>query len=84
LRYKKLSIGETIMGFWNKNNDEDKQPVEQEEEPEEEEIEIYDVDITCYNCESSESYEIPMGKSVKDYFKNKKCNNCGCQLMEGE
>lgn len=79
------------MGWFN-NDDDDLikkrnnkvDEVEEEEETEEDEPELYDVDIECNNCGSEETYEIDFGKRWKDEMKGKKCEYCGCMLVEEE
>ncbi len=62
-------------------NEEDKVEEPQEEESEEK---IYEMEITCHNCETQTTTEIPCGKTVKDFIKGKKCECCECILQEEE
>ena len=68
------------MGLFGKKEEKHK------EEPQEDEDEenTYDMDITCKNCESETSVDIPCGTKVKDFLKGKKCECCECILQEEE
>ncbi len=35
----------------------------------------------CRNCHTHVELLIPMGVSVKEFFKNKKCEFCGCDPL---
>ena len=59
--------------FGNKENDEEEQ--EQEEAK-------YNFDEECENCFAPYSFEIPFGTTVKDFIKDKKCENCGCNIIK--
>lgn len=67
------------MGLFSKKNKE----VEEEET-------TYEVgEFCCGNCdceyygEDENSYfDIPKGTTLKDYFKDKICPNCGCKIIQ--
>jgi transcription elongation factor Elf1 len=65
-----------LFGKKNKNED-----VEEETEEEEETKNTYDMDFECENCGDEESYEIPMGTTLKKFLKGKICENCGCPIL---
>lgn len=44
-----------------------------DEDDDEEEENIYDYDFGCENCNNEETHEIPMGKTVREFLTNKKC-----------
>lgn len=62
-----------------KDDDED-----DDEESEEEENSQYDIDYECDNCGDEINYDIPCGITYKDFLKNKKCDNCGCYIIDRE
>jgi len=69
------------MGFLGLGDDEDdvlKPEVEKDENKE-----TYSINIECSNCGSEfEENEIPIGTTVKEFLKNKKCEECGCLISE--
>lgn len=74
------------MGLFGKNRKTEK-PEEEEEEKEqedneEEEENTYEFDLDCENCENRESYDIPKGKTLKEYLKDEICDNCGCKIIQ--
>lgn len=50
----------------------------------EEDLGTYEIDIECTNCGEYGTEEIPMKKTVKDYFASNKseCLNCGCLTVQ--
>lgn len=62
-----------------RNSENKKESVEYEKE---EEGYIYEADIECDNCEDVETHEIEFGKTVSEYCRNLKCENCGCNLKQ--
>jgi len=34
----------------------------------------------CENCGKENTLNIPKGTTIKDFLKNVKCFNCGCEL----
>ncbi len=66
------------MGIFDKSKKE--QEIE-EEQFEEEKDTTYTVNIECKNCLVEEEYEIPFGKTVKEFLRGKKCENCKCLIF---
>jgi len=71
------------MGLFTKNKE---QEVESEVAEEEN---TYEGQYICGNCEVDyeddegyDCFDIPKGTTIKDYFKNKICSNCGCKLIQ--
>ena len=65
------------MGLFDKS---EREQETEEEQFEEEKDTNYTVDIVCKNCLEEEEYEIPFGKTVKEFLKGKKCENCKCLI----
>lgn len=40
----------------------------------------YEVKHICRNCKVSTTFSIKKGITLKEYMKNKKCKNCGCNI----
>ena len=55
---------------------------EEESEPEEEEVETYDSTLDCPNCNEEVEGTIPVGTSKEEFYKTKKCDYCGCNLIK--
>jgi len=52
------------------------------------EKEYYEIDVRCDNCNHQEKVKIKKGILVtsvlswwRSYLKNKKCENCGCEML---
>lgn len=56
---------------------------EEEATDDEDDDETYDAEITCWNCGDDGWYDdIPKSITREEYFKNKKCENCGQYLIK--
>lgn len=42
--------------------------------------ETYVAHIDCYNCEATESVNIPKSITIKRYKSNRVCSDCGCMM----
>jgi hypothetical protein len=62
--------------------EEDTEEEDTEEEDTEDEEETYEVEIICDNCGNEENYSIPLGITVDEKIRGKKCSNCDCLLKE--
>jgi len=43
----------------------------------------YCATYACDNCGEEIEYEIVTGTTIKEYLKEKKCDNCGCNIIQG-
>ena len=69
--------------FGTKKSQEYDDPEEdKEEEQEDEDQETYLMDFTCQNCGNECNFEIPIKTTVLNFFKNKRCEECGCNVIQ--
>jgi len=40
----------------------------------------YSVSIQCRNCGIEKTFLVPLGMTVRDYARTKKCDKCGCHI----
>lgn len=53
----------------------------EEEEEEEEDCSSYSYTSTCDNCGYEIDWEIDFGKTSKEHLQGKKCEECGCFII---
>lgn len=58
------------------NAEESKEIIEDTTSDEEEDT--YTMELECNNCDDVTEYDIPCGKTVKDWAVDKKCDTCEC------
>lgn len=67
---------------WFTGDDKTSKKVKEEPEEEEEDENTYNTDVDCENCDCAMNFDIPKGQTIQVYVKNKKCENCGCNLIQ--
>ena len=66
------------MGLFGKKNEDEREPESEEIEEEDNTYEMEELE--CTNCKAMDNFDIPFGKTVKDFLKDKKCEFCGCKM----
>ena len=70
------------MGFFGTDKKQDVEKEEdEEEETKDEEPATYEMSYDCDNCGGSGDYEVPFKTILKDFLKDKKCEDCGCDVL---
>jgi hypothetical protein len=41
---------------------------------------VYTIEIGCRNCGVTKNIEIPIGMTVRDFSRTKRCDKCGCHI----
>ncbi len=70
------------MGIFGTNKKDNVEEKEKESQDEDEDEDVYSLDVRCRNCSVSNSYDIPVGTTVYDFVLLKKCDECGCNVIQ--
>ena len=70
------------MRFFGTDKKQDKEPEDKDEEQQEQEEDTYSLNVECENCEEPEDYDISFGTPVFLFLKDKKCEMCGCKVLQ--